>query len=221
MSDVKFDDLIARPREDRLTLRFSTAAPIWRKRTPAFIKQKWPIKVAFDKNWGSELIRRTCHSPFSHVDMVMKDGTLLGASNDPHAPFVHGNPRGVATRPPDYQPFAYRRQMILATNRADDIRRMAITQLGKGYDNSAMWRFIDDQFPGARDWRLNENWFCSELIVWAMETGHFWGPKSLHWPKNRCTPTDLLLMLLNDQRWLNREVFWDPIPGLTLGPGER
>ena len=220
MAETKFDDILERPRDDRLILQFSTAAPQWRKRTPAILKKKWPISMVFNKNWGSGLIRRSSHSPFSHVDMVMKDGTLLGASNDPASPHIHGNPMGVATRPFDYQAFAYRRQMVLATRRADDIRRLAVTQLGKGYDNSAMWSFMDDKFPGARDWRLNENWFCSELILWAMETGHFWGPKPISWPKNCCTPTDLLMMLINDDRWLNRDTFWLPIPGLVLGPDE-
>ena len=219
-ADIKLDELLSRPRDDRLILQFSTAAPIWRKRTPDFAKKKWPLNLAFDKNWGSGLIRRSSHSPFSHVDMLMKDGSLLGASNDPAAPCLHGNPRGVAIRPPEYQAFAYRRQMILATPRADDIRRMASTQLGKNYDNSSMWSFIDDKFPGVRDWRLNENWFCSELALWAMEVGHFWGPKPLQWPKNRVTPTDLLLMCIHDERWINRDTFWDPVPGLVLGPGE-
>jgi hypothetical protein len=219
MADL--DELLGRERDNRLVLQFSTAAPEWRfKQTPQFAK-KWPLSMAFNKNWGSGLIRRSSHSPFSHVDMLMKDGSLLGASNDPAAPFIHGNPSGVATRPPDYQLFAFRRQMILDTERADDIRRLAVTQLGKKYDNSAMWSFIDDKFPGVRDWRLNESWFCSELIMWAMEMGHYWGsPKAVMWPKNRVTPTDLLLMCIHDTRWVNRDTFWQPVPGLVLGPGE-
>lgn len=166
------------------------------------------------------MIRRANHSPFSHVDMLMKDGTLLGASNSPGVVYIHGNPCGVANRPFDYQKFKYRRQMILATERADDIRRLAVTQLGKGYDTGSLWDMISDAFPGQRDWRLNDCWFCSELVLWAMETGHFWGPKPLQWPKNRVSPTDLLLMLIHDERWLNKDAFWQPIPGLVLGPGE-
>jgi hypothetical protein len=214
------DELLARPREDRLILQFSTAAPEWRHWTPGWLKHHFPWHLAFDKNWGSGLIRRSCHSPFSHVDMVMKDGSLLGASYSPKAPYIHGNPCGVASRPFDYQQFKYRRQMILATERADDIRRIWSTQLGKGYDNGSLWDMIGDSFPGARDWRLNESWFCSEGVAWAMETGHFWGPHQLRWPKNRVSPTDLLLMCINDERWINRDTFWAPVPGLALGPGE-
>ena len=125
-----------------------------------------------------------------------------------------------AQRPVDYQEFAYRRQMILATERADDIRRIAVSQLGKSFDNSAIKDFVSDSFPGLRDWRLTDSWFCAELAVWAMETGGYWGPNRLPWPKNRVSPTDILLMLLNDARWTNREEFWLPIPGLVLGPHE-
>jgi hypothetical protein len=181
----------------------------------------WPVSMLFNKNWGSALIRRANHSPFSHVDIMMKDGSLVGASNSPYAPYIHGNPLGVASRPMDYQKFAYRRQMVLETDRAEDIRRMAVTQLGKEYDNGSMWDFMGDNFPGQRDWRLTESWFCSELATWSMEMGHFWGPERLLWPKNRVSPTDLLLMCIHDARWVNRDSFWEPIPGLVLGEGER
>lgn len=220
MPDTTLDELITRPRDNRLILQFSTAAPDWKyKNLPGFCK-RWPISMMFNKNWGSAIIRRACHSPFSHVDMLMKDGSLVGASNSPHAPFIHGNPRGVASRPMDYQKFGYRRQMVLQTERADDIRRLWVTQLGKDYDNSAIKDFASDSFPGQRDWRLNDSWFCAEGVVWAMETGHFWGPQPLRWPKNRVSPTDILMMLINDSRWLNRDTFWLPIPGLVLGEGE-
>jgi hypothetical protein len=220
LPETTLNELLERPREDTLILQFSTAAPDWKyKHLPRFCK-RWPISMMFNKNWGSGLIRRACHSPFSHVDMVMKDGTLVGASDSPWAPYIHGNPRGVASRPMDYQLFAYRRQMILATDRADDIRRLWVSQLGKGYDTDALKDMIADSFPGQRDWRLNDSWFCAEGILWAMEAGYFWGPPPVPWPKNRVSPTDILMMCINDPRWLNRDTFWLPIPGLVLGPGE-
>ena len=151
----------------------------------------------------------------------MKDGSLLGASNSPHAPVIQGNPRGVAARPANYHKFAYRRQMILATPRADDIRRLWATQLGKPYDGTVMNDFLSDAFPGSRDWRLDETWFCSEGVMWAMEAGYFWGPPPVNWPKNRVSPTDLLLMLATDERWINKDTFWKPIPGLELEPWEQ
>jgi hypothetical protein len=217
---IDLDEVLARPREDRLILQFSTAAPDWRfKHLPRFCKW-WPLSMVFNKNWGSGLIRRSCHSPFSHVDMVLKDGNLLGANDDINAPVIHGNPRGVAVRPPNYQKFSYRRQAIIETDRADDIRRIWSTQLGKDYDGSSLWDMISDKFPGSRDWRLDSHWFCSEGIMWAMETGYFWGPPPILWPKNRVSPTDLLMMLCTDERWVNKDTFWQPIPGLALGPDE-
>lgn len=205
---------------DCLVLQFSTAAPDWRWWVPPPLRVPKPLCLLGDKNWGSSLIRRTNHSPFSHVDIMMRDGNLLGASDNPNAPIVSGNPRGVALRPPDYQKFRYRRRMILETDRAEDIRQIALTQLGKGFDHGALGEFISDKFPGHRDWRLDEHWFCAEMVLWAMETGGFWERLPLLWPKNRASPTDILLVCLMDVRWLNRIMFWDPIPGLRLAPGE-
>jgi hypothetical protein len=217
---VTLKELLDRPRDDRLILQFSTSAPDWRFNVPGFLK-RFPFKLAFDKNFFSGLIRRANHSPFSHCDLLLKDGTLLGASDSPDAPVIHGNPRGVAQRPFNYQEFAYRRQMIIATPRADDIRRIAVSQLGKGFDNSSLTDFVSDSFPGQRDWRLSDVWFCAELCAYSMEVGGFWQPKPLIWPRNRVSPTDLLLVCLMDDRWLNREDFWKPIPGLQLGPSEK
>jgi hypothetical protein len=65
-----------------------------------------------------------------------------------------------------------------------------------------------------------KNWFCAELCMWAMETGYLWGPPPLPWPKNRVSPNDILMVMLGDDRWINKDSFWDPIPGLKLGPNE-
>lgn len=206
---------------DHLVLQFSTAAPLWRLWVPRFARRPKALCLIGDENWGSSLIRRTCHSPFSHVDIMMPDGNMLGASNSPAAPIIAGNPGGVALRPPDYQKFAYRRRMLLDTHRGDDVRAIAMTQLGKGFDNGALKDFLSDKFPGARDWRLDDHWFCAEYILWACDVGGMWAPRTLQWPKNRASPTDLLLMFLMDDRWINREQFWEPVPGLKLDPSER
>ncbi len=179
------------------------------------------MDILFDKYWAAPIIRRMSHSPFTHCDMMLEDGNMLGASDNFDAPVIKGNPRGVAVRPPDYQPFSYRRRVILKTERADDIRNIALTQVGKDFDNSGLKDFIGSSFPGMRDWRLDNSWWCSELVTWAMEAGGFWQPRMLMWPKNRVTPTDLLLVLLMDDRWINREAFWLPVPGLKLDQNER
>lgn len=110
--------------------------------------------------------------------------------------------------------------MVIQTRRADDIRALALSQLGKSFDNGSLRDFISDKFPGERDWRLDDHWFCAELVMWAMEAGYLWdGP--LAWPKNRVSPTDILMVMLADSRWLNKDTFWQPIPGLVLGNHER
>ncbi len=171
-------------------------------------------------NWASALIRRMCHSPFSHVDFCLADGTLLGASDNPTAPVLVGNPRGVAIRPADYQDFGTRRQMLIRTDKADAVIGAAMSQMGKPFDSSGLHDFFSDSFPGARDWRDNGTWFCAELVVWAFEAGGYWKPTELLWPKNRVSPTDIFLVMMFDPCWVNRETFWSPVHGLTLGRHE-
>jgi hypothetical protein len=203
---------------DQLILQFSTAAPDWRPWVPKFLQRPKMICLLGDKNWASSMIRRTNHSPFSHVDIVIpssemfEGGGLLGASDNLKASMITGNARGVAVRPTDYQKFRYIRRMVISTNRANDIRRIALSQLGKPFDNGALKDFLSDSFPGRRDWRLTDSWFCAELVVWAMEVGGFWDIP-LEWPKNRVSPTDILLIMLMDPRWVNRETFWDAHQG--------
>ncbi len=190
----------------RIVLQFSTTAHD-------------TLRLRWENRW-SEIIRRAGHTPFSHVDLMLSDGNFLGASDSPDAPIIHGNPRGVAVRPHNYQLFGYRRRAILETPRARDIEQIALTQVGKGFDYAFVRDFISDKFPGARNWRLDDSWFCAELIAWALETGQFWGSQQLDWPKNRVSPTDVLLILVADPRWINKDEFWQPVPGLILDPGE-
>lgn len=174
-------------------------------------------------NWASAAIRRLNHSPFSHVDFCLPDGNLLGASDQgPLSPFIEGNPQGVAIRPPGYQRFGIRRDMVIETDKADAVFAKAKSQLGKPFDSSGMWDFLSDTPPGARDWRDPAQWWCSELAVWVLEqTGMFAPISVLAWPKDRVSPTDLLLIFLQDHRWVNRDTFWQPIPGLALDPKEK
>ena len=75
---------------------------------------------------------------------------------------------------------------------------------------------------GARDWRDPDHWFCAELCVWGCEQSGLFAPiTALAWPKNRVSPTDLLMIFLQDERWVNRDTFWGHIPGLILGEKER
>ncbi len=193
--------------KDLLTLRFSTSEDIW-------------------QNWMSAAIRRLSHSQFSHVDFVLPKyhefaGGLLGASDmGSDTPCLAGNPRGVAIRPPNYQRFGLRRDIILQTDKADDVIAAATTQLGKPFDSSGLWEFIGDKPPESRDWRNIIHWWCSELGAWSLEAGEFFS-RPIFVAKNRISPPDLMLLLDQDERWINRDTFWQPIPGLALDPGEK
>ena len=111
-------------------------------------------------NWYSILIRRICHSPFSHVDLVLPDGGLLGASDSPNTPVLEGNPRGVAVRPPDYEEFGLRCQAIIETPAADAVIAAARSQLGKPFDGGAL-----DAFLSAFDVGAVDNWRDPEFLV--------------------------------------------------------
>ncbi len=164
----------------------------------------WP---PFFPNWASWVIRHMSHSPFSHVDMVVDEG-LLGASDSPKAPVIEGNPRGVAIRPLEYQDFGARFRMKINTPLARPIRAAAMTQVGKPFDNSALKGFLSDALPGQRDWLQADTWFCSELVAYSFQAAGYWASPPSVWPKNRISPSDLLMIFLFDPNWTNRDTFW-------------
>lgn len=179
------------------------------------------IKLQFSRSTEnvSKLIAWACRSPFSHVDVVMEDGALLGSSDSPHAPFVEGNPCGVAIRPADYQPFAIRRiaHIYVPTRVETRFIELARSQIGEPFDNKAMHAVFNPDANSGRDWRDASAWFCSEFIAWDLEeAGAFDVPPLIS--KDRVTPPDLLLM--TSHLIANAETFWDPIPGLKLGSNE-
>src|SRR6266705_4849240 len=121
---------------DQVVIQFSTAAP----------SSFWPFTKGWPNRW-SKAIRCLGHTYFSHADLLLPPfefegktyiDCLLGASNNPGAPIIYGNPRGVAVRPSDYQSFGIRRRMILKTDRADAILAFAYAQVGKPFDSGAL-----------------------------------------------------------------------------------
>jgi hypothetical protein len=139
------------------------------------------------------------HSPFSHVDLVLDDDTLLGASDNPEAPVIKtsppGNPRGVAVRPANYQRFAIRQDAVIVTT--PEIKKaftdFCTAQLGKPFDTSALKLqvFLSTGFAD-RNWRADYNWFCAELLGRAAEVSGLLG-YSYPGIKNRMTASDLLI----------------------------
>jgi len=178
-------------------------------------------------NWASKAIRIACHSCFSHIDARMPAGnkwglpagSMLGASDSPKAPIIIGNSGGVAVRPENYQIFGMRRQMVLRTDKADAILSLMMDELGKPFDSTSLWDFISDAPPGVRDWKNPLMWFCAEYKTCKLEdAGFFWRPVMVN--KNRVSPSDLLNILMMDERWVNSETFWQPVPELELSKGE-
>jgi len=130
-----------------------------------------------------------CHSPFSHVDIILPEG-CLGASD----------PGGVMLRPFDYQIFKLKQRTTIKSDKTDKFIELVQSQIGKPFDPKAL-RSVLDNTP--RNWRIPDAWFCSELVVWALEEAGFF-PYKLIVPKNRISPADLLLLL---NPWIDREEF--------------
>ena len=151
------------------------------------------IQFSTSTAFTSGVIRRLCHSEFSHVDIVVPGEGLLGVSGSDHTINDIG---GVQIRPPGMWPYLHPPKTArLSTAGADAIIELAKTQIGKPFDNGALYGFLEDMGHTAkRDWRDHGAWFCSEMVAWALETSHFF-PYSLVSAKNRITPADLLLLL--------------------------
>jgi hypothetical protein len=200
---------------NRVVIQFSTSA------SRPFFWTGW-------KNRYSWIIRIMGHSPFSHMDIELEEGIqagcLLGASDQgPKSPCIEGNPCGVAVRPPNYQQFGMRRKMIINTPLADKIIARARGELGKPFDKSGLNNFLSP-WKGNRDWRDPNKWWCSEWGIWSFEKENYWlpiiGEKQLPWPKDRISPTDVLMIFLLDPNWVNRDTFWEPVQSLKLDPYE-
>ncbi len=150
------------------------------------------IQYSTSTAFASSIIRRLCHSPFSHVDILLEEG-LLGVSGEDHK---LGDPGGVRIRP--IPPWPYREtpktaRLKVADNVFDAFMEVGHSQIGKPFDNGALWDFLSDQ-PHDRNWRHADAWFCSELVVYCLEQAHFF-PYQLVVEKNRITPADSLLLL--------------------------
>lgn len=147
------------------------------------------IQFSSSTAFTSQIIRRLCHSPFSHVDIILANG-LLGVSGPDTS---LGDLGGVRIRPDPAWPYRIKRTLTLTTPVAERIVEIAQEQINKPFDNGALYDFLSDK-PGDRDWRAADAWFCSELVAYALEQAGFF-PYTLVSCKNRITPADLLLIL--------------------------
>lgn len=129
---------------------------------------------------SSAAIRYFTWSPYSHVDFILPDGTLLGARASRgvalYSPTEGASPSRVAT-------FG----VPAADDVADDILQLVHSQLGKPYD----WGGVFGIASRSRRWQQTDAWFCSELVDWAF--GNAGAPLLRTTSSWRVTPRDLLL----------------------------
>lgn len=127
----------------------------------------------------SKLIAFGGAGDFSHVDILLDDGSLLGAR-------LEG---GVAIRPAGYEPWS--KQVVIEIPCSGLAKDAALTfahaQVGKPYDKLAIAAFVV-----GRDWREEGEWFCSELGARTGEVGALW--PVLYTPANKVTPVELALV---------------------------
>jgi hypothetical protein len=146
------------------------------------------LQFSAQDDLGSKLIRAFSHGPYSHVDAVLPDGTLLGSRND----VINGIQSGVQIRPKDYAQFSAIKVVRLpttpeCTQAFYDAWR---GEIGKPYDETAILGFVAD-----RNWRDPNGWFCAEGIAAKLEKPSDYFSFSLAAPANKITPADLLLAL--------------------------
>jgi hypothetical protein len=163
------------------------------------------IQFSTSTAFSSSLIRRLTHSPWSHTDIVLPGEGLLGVSGKDDSIL---DPGGVRIRP--FNSWPYLIPPRVATLRCTELiaqhtLEFAKSQIGKPFDNGALWGFLDDEAqsfiqgrrttePKWRDWRSVDAWYCSEYVTASLENGGFF-PYSIVVFKTRVSPSDLLLLL--------------------------
>lgn len=127
---------------------------------------------------GSWAIRFGTHSDFSHVDVVLPSGDLLGARSA----------GGVQIRKPDYTQFSLIRRVVIpcSDDEGQAYYEFLRAQVGKPYD----WKGVVG-FAVNRDWRATDCWFCSELDIAAKEVAKI---IKVATPASRITPNDDYLL---------------------------
>jgi hypothetical protein len=119
---------------------------------------------------------------FSHVDMILPTGELLGARTD----YPINGKAGVQIRPWDYGKSTWVRQVVMELAATPEQEALfynyARLQLGKPYDKLAILAFFTE-----RDWREPDAWFCDELLLACTEQAGLC--PTLYLPNNKFNPT--------------------------------
>ena len=109
------------------------------------------------------------------------------------------DPGGVIVRPFNAWPYLYPPKIatITCSNKVQtEAIAWARTQVGKPFDNAALYHFLRDRagLPSAgRDWRDPNQWYCSEFALRAAEMGGLFA-YSLIVSKDTVSPQDTLLL---------------------------
>lgn len=138
--------------------------------------------------WSSSLIAWFGAARFSHVDIVLDNGQLLGARWDKTP---GDTPSGVRIRPPNYESWADRLRINIpcSVEQHEAFYDYAIRQVGKPYDASAIFAFA-----WGRDWHDDRAWYCSELAAACLEQAKILIPPPI--PLNKVTPGALAIAVM-------------------------
>lgn len=105
---------------------------------------------------------------YSHITSLWceKTNTVLDSRKDR----IFGIPPGVQTRPLEY----LRKDKIdwlrvpMNSKQAANYRECLYSQIGKPYDTLGVWNFVTGKLKD-RNFRDRSQWFCDDLVVWALE----------------------------------------------------
>ena len=109
------------------------------------------------KDWVSRLIAWFTHAQYTHVALLIDEGTVLESSGV-------GEPQGVRVvniyKWQDKHPGAVRRYV----HHPDPakVKELCLSKVGDGYDWWYLWGYIF-----RRNWQSKTRWTCNELITWA------------------------------------------------------
>ena len=106
------------------------------------------LKFSTGTGFGSGIIRWFTWSKYSHVDLILPNGTLLGA--------LQGKGVGIREDSRGGDKFT----VNCSEEVAQRVLLNSISFIGKEYD---WWGAF--AFGPRRDWQDSKKWFCSELIV--------------------------------------------------------
>jgi hypothetical protein len=163
----------------------------------AYAETATELRVQYSTStaWVSAIIRRLCHSAFSHVDMVIPEVGLLGVSGTDRSIF---DPGGVVVRPFTAWPYLRKVEVTIQCEPAiaQAVIKAGLGQYGKPFDKGALWAFIGDKPPlqASRDWQDLGQWFCSEWFIYSCKKGGLF-PYELAVTKDRVSPADSVLLI--------------------------